>query len=143
MSISSEITALNTNLTAAKNAVTTKGGTVGDTGLAGLASEIASIPSGGGDYNATMETTAVSSYAGANSWGAIKMLTEIPTITIDSSMTTLSGMFYNVSGIKSATLTGGASSLTNIQNLFYSCTSLTNANLNLTVGSSLNIRGLF
>lgn len=47
MSIASEITALGNNLTAAKNAVTTKGGTVGDTGLAGLASEIASIPSGG------------------------------------------------------------------------------------------------
>lgn len=48
MSIASEIQDLNSNLTAAKNAVTTKGGTVGDTGLAGLASEIASIPSGGG-----------------------------------------------------------------------------------------------
>lgn len=48
MSIASEIQDLNTNLTAAKNAVTTKGGTVGDTGLAGLASEIESIPTGGG-----------------------------------------------------------------------------------------------
>lgn len=48
MSISSEITALNTNLQNAKSAVTAKGGTVGDTGLAGLASEIATIPSGGG-----------------------------------------------------------------------------------------------
>ena len=48
MSIASEIQDLNTNLTAAKNAVTAKGGTVGDTGLAGLADEIATIPSGGG-----------------------------------------------------------------------------------------------
>lgn len=48
MSISSEITALNTNLQNAKSAVTAKGGTIGDTGLAGLASEIATIPSGGG-----------------------------------------------------------------------------------------------
>lgn len=47
MSIATEITALNNNLTAAKNAVTAKGGTVGNTGLAGLATEIASIPSGG------------------------------------------------------------------------------------------------
>jgi hypothetical protein len=47
MSIASEITALNTNLSAAKTAVTTKGGTVGDTGLAGLADEIATIPTGG------------------------------------------------------------------------------------------------
>lgn len=49
MSIATEIEDLNTNLTAAKSAVTAKGGTVGDTGLAGLATEIASIPSGGGD----------------------------------------------------------------------------------------------
>lgn len=48
MSIASELTALATNLQNAKNAVTAKGGTVGDTGLAGLSSEIASIPSGGG-----------------------------------------------------------------------------------------------
>lgn len=46
--IAEEITALNTNLAAAKAAVTTAGGTVGDTGLAGLATEIATIPSGGG-----------------------------------------------------------------------------------------------
>lgn len=45
--IAEEITALNTNLAAAKAAVTTAGGTVGDTGLAGLASEIATIPGGG------------------------------------------------------------------------------------------------
>lgn len=51
MSIASEIQDLNTNLTAAKNAVTAKGGTVGDTGLAGLAVEIASIPSGGGTFS--------------------------------------------------------------------------------------------
>lgn len=53
--IAEEITALNTNLAAAKAAVTTAGGTVGDTGLAGLATEIGTIPSGGGgkigDFN--------------------------------------------------------------------------------------------
>lgn len=48
MTIASEIQDLQTNLQSAKDAVTTKGGTVGDTGLAGLASEIATIPSGGG-----------------------------------------------------------------------------------------------
>lgn len=47
MTIASEITDLQTNLSAAKTAVETKGGTVGDTGLAGLATEIATIPSGG------------------------------------------------------------------------------------------------
>ena len=48
MSIATEIEALQTNLASAKTAVQTKGGTVGDTGLAGLADEIATIPSGGG-----------------------------------------------------------------------------------------------
>lgn len=48
MSIASEIADLNTNLQAAKNAVTAKGGTVGDTGLAGLAAEIGTIPNEGG-----------------------------------------------------------------------------------------------
>lgn len=44
MSLSSELTDLTTNLSAAKAAVVTKGGTVGDTGLAGLSTEIATIP---------------------------------------------------------------------------------------------------
>lgn len=48
MTIASEIQDLQTNLAAAKNAVTAKGGTTGNTGLAGLATEIASIPSSGG-----------------------------------------------------------------------------------------------
>lgn len=48
MTIASEIQDLATNLASAKLAVTAKGGTVGDTGLAGLATEIASIPAGGG-----------------------------------------------------------------------------------------------
>ena len=48
MTIASELQDLATNLQAAKDAVEDKGGTVGDTGLAGLATEIASIPSGGG-----------------------------------------------------------------------------------------------
>lgn len=51
MTIASELQDLQTNLQAAKTAVTTKGGTVGDTGLAGLAAEIASIPSGGGTFS--------------------------------------------------------------------------------------------
>ena len=46
MSIAGEIENLNTNLQAAKSAVTAKGGTVGDTGLAGLAEEIAGIACG-------------------------------------------------------------------------------------------------
>lgn len=46
MSIATEIEDLNTNLQAAKEAVVAKGGAVGDTGLAGLATEIESIPAG-------------------------------------------------------------------------------------------------
>lgn len=49
MSIASEISDLATNLASAKNAITAKGGTVGDTGLSGLATEIASIPTGSSD----------------------------------------------------------------------------------------------
>lgn len=44
MSLQSELTDLTTNLAAAKAAVVTKGGTVGDTGLAGLEAEILGIP---------------------------------------------------------------------------------------------------
>lgn len=54
MSITTEIQALNTNLTAAKGAVAAKGGTIGNTGLAGLASEIAGIPGGGGSSEPTV-----------------------------------------------------------------------------------------
>lgn len=49
MTIASELEDLQTNLANAKAAVVAKGGTVGDTGLAGLTSEIASIPSGSPD----------------------------------------------------------------------------------------------
>lgn len=48
MSIATELVDLSNNLQNAKTAVSAKGGTVGDTGLRGLASEIGSIPSGGG-----------------------------------------------------------------------------------------------
>ena len=47
MSLASEISDLQTNLAAAKAAITADGGTVGDTGLAGLSTEIGTIPSGG------------------------------------------------------------------------------------------------
>lgn len=48
MTIATELTDLNNNLILAKASVTNKGGMVGDTGLAGLANEIATIPSGSG-----------------------------------------------------------------------------------------------
>jgi len=59
MSIASEITALQTNLTAANNAVTTKGGTASTTGLSGLATAIGTIPTGGADYGSVEWVTSV------------------------------------------------------------------------------------
>jgi len=53
--IAEEITDLQDNLAAAKAAVTAAGGTVGDTGLAGLAAEIATVPSGGGGTQSDWE----------------------------------------------------------------------------------------
>lgn len=46
MSIASELSAAQTNLAGIKSAISSKGGTVGNTGLAGVPDEIASIPSG-------------------------------------------------------------------------------------------------
>lgn len=51
MTIASELEDLQTNLTNAKDAVVAKGGTVGDTGLAGLADEIGTIEGGGGSIS--------------------------------------------------------------------------------------------
>lgn len=64
MSIATELTALSTNLAAAKDAVTAKGGTVGDTGLAGLAAEIATIPAGGTETPSEAKLTAYDSTTG-------------------------------------------------------------------------------
>lgn len=48
MSISSELQDLNTNIENIKQTIVDAGGTVGNTGLSGIPSEIATIPSGGG-----------------------------------------------------------------------------------------------
>lgn len=49
MTIADEISDLRTNTQNIKTAIENAGGTVGNTGLSGVASEIATIPSGGGD----------------------------------------------------------------------------------------------
>lgn len=72
MSIASEIENLNTNLQAAKSAVTAKGGTVGDTGLAGLAEEIANIPSGGGGGT----SFGIDMFLGNGAYGMANMLAD-------------------------------------------------------------------
>ena len=87
MSIATEITALNNNLSAAKDAVTAAGGTVGDTGLAGLATEIASIPTGGGGDWGTV------TYLDANDQpqtATIQNLTEYMTLASTTSNSTWS-----------------------------------------------------
>ena len=81
MSIASEIEDLNTNITAAKNAVTAAGGNVGDTGLSGLATEIGTIPSGGGDIinGVIANFKATSSTVDANTF--VKFVNELSTGT--------------------------------------------------------------
>lgn len=56
MSIASEIEALASNLASAKNAVIAKGGTISDSGLAGLAGEITTIPTGSADWGTVTYT---------------------------------------------------------------------------------------
>lgn len=108
MSIASEITALGNNLTAAKNAVTTKGGTVGDTGLAGLASEIASIPSGG-----TLSTYGTITYLdNSNVEQTVELETEedlfeICTSTPGNTMVNIGNVSFEKDKIRSVTIADG------------------------------------
>lgn len=127
MSIATEIEALQTNLASAKTAVQTKGGTVGDTGLAGLADEIATIPTGGGfgiprviDNN-----------------GVISVPDEPPyTLTLPSEVKGLGynamrQAFYNASGLTNADLSG-ITSVTGVyalQECFRGCSNLVSIDL--------------
>ncbi len=82
MTIASEIAALETNLQAAKNAVVEKGGSVSDTGLAGLADEIEAIPCAQQkDYgtitysdSGTIKTAKITSYPGFLFTGGFEVL---------------------------------------------------------------------
>jgi len=93
MTIATEITALNNNLAAAKTAVTNKGGTVGDTGLAGLATEIASIPAGGA------------------SWGSVTYLDSGVSKTV--TVNTMAEMYSLAGSANSWTATIGGETITN------------------------------
>lgn len=130
MSISQEITDLNTNLTAAKNAVTTKGGTVGDTGLAGLASEIASIPSGGG-----ITSYGTIKYTENGVDKTVEMATEEDFIELsfgtNGSDLTINNTTVNKDWIKEVTVGDGAQYLPD--NFLYGCTYLTTVNLPSTI----------
>lgn len=127
MSIASEITALNTNLTAAKNAVTAKGGTVGDTGLAGLASEIASIPSGGG----TITSYGIVKYTENGVDKTVEMVTEDDylELTLGGSGSTIeiNNTEVNKDWIKEVTVGDGVGYIPD--KFCYACNYITSANL--------------
>lgn len=127
MSIASEITDLNTNLTAAKNAVTAKGGTVGDTGLAGLASEIASIPSGGG----TITSYGTVKYTESGVDKTVEMVTEgdYLKLTLGGAGSTIeiNNISINKNWIKEVTVGDGVAYLPN--NFCYGCNYMTSVNL--------------
>lgn len=97
MSIASELQDLNTNLTNAKTAVKNKGGTISNTGLAGLADEIATI-SGGDIVNAIIETyKAYSKTLSPNTFIQIltKTIEHHKTIEVDDTITLSSNISNN------------------------------------------------
>lgn len=106
MSISSEITALQTNLANAKDAVTAKGGTVGNTGLAGLASEIAGIPSGDAEIDYGKDINFYD-YDGTlvEAWtlGELQTKTALPTQPTHEGLTA-DGWNWSLAGLKSLNL---------------------------------------
>lgn len=130
MSIASEIQDLNTNLTAAKNAVTTKGGTVGDTGLAGLATEIASIPSGG-----TITSYGTVKYTENGVDKTVEVATEEDFIELsfgtNGSDLTINNTTVNKDWIKEVTVGDGVQYLPD--NFLYGCMYLTTVNLPSTI----------
>lgn len=127
MSIASEITALGTNLTAAKNAVTAKGGTVGDTGLRGLASEIGSIPSGGGGIT----TYGTIKYTENGVDKTVEMVTEDDylELTLGGSGSTIeiNNVSINKDWIKEVTVGDGVQYIPD--NFCYGCNYITSVNL--------------
>lgn len=134
MSIATEIQALNTNLTSAKNAVTAKGGTVGDTGLAGLADEIATIPSGGDGINREVNENGVYGYP------ASSFTFSLPNDAKDLETRTLQNVFQNcttITGVNCSSLTSITPSFA-MQSAFYGCTNLTSINFNslATIGNN-------
>lgn len=127
MTIASEITDLQNNLAAAKAAVTAKGGTVGDTGLAGLASEIASIPSGGSltDYGS------IKYLDGNNVEQTLTLATATDffelTLGGSGSDITINSVTINKNNITEVTVADGVMYLPN--NFCYGCNFMTKATL--------------
>ena len=136
MSIATELVDLSNNLQSAKTAVSAKGGTVGNTGLSGLASEIGSIPTGGG----TITSYGTVTYIDTNSVEkTIEMVTEIDFLEL-----TIGGSGVNIvinnatidkSKIKSVTVGDGVQYLPD--NFMYGCSGV----LSVTLPSSIHFVG--
>lgn len=126
MSIASEIQDLQSNLQAAKSAVTTKGGTVADTGLAGLASEIASIPSGG-----SISSYGTVKYTENGVDKTVEMVTEEDylelTIGVNNTMIEINNISINKDWIKEVTVGDGVEYLPD--KFCYACNYITVVNL--------------
>lgn len=136
MSIASEIQDLQTNLQAAKSAVATKGGTVADTGLAGLASEIASIPTGGGPLASYGSITYIDSN---NTEQTLDLATEedfleLCTSTIDTATIIINNHSIVKSSVTNVTIADGVTFLPD-----YFCYNFYNDNLTVVLPSSITI----
>lgn len=137
MTISSALTALNTDIQNARAAITNKGGTVtSGGGSSQLATDIATIPTGGGSGTGIPREVSAQ--------GIYQSPTTSFTFSLPSNATTiedhaLSYAFYGSTGLTSADL----SSIVTVEDdygmgyVFYKCTSLTNVNLSSlkTIGS--------
>lgn len=128
MTIAGELQDLSTNLQSAKDAVTNKGGSVGDTGLNGLATEINSIPSGGGGITNYGSIT----YLDNNNISQTLTLeneTDYLELTIGGSGSdiTVNGVTMNKSNITSVTIADGVQYIPD--NFMYGGAGLTSATI--------------
>ena len=132
MSIASELTALHGDITAARSAITAKGGTVTPNGGSSqLATDIATIPSGGG-VGITREVTAQGVYQIPQS----NFTFSTPESALDLGDKALKGAFWYPDEIGTSTLVGAdLSSLTQISgasalsSAFRQCLNFTTCNL--------------
>lgn len=127
MSIATELVDLSNNLQSAKTAVSAKGGTVGDTGLSGLASEIGSIPSGGGGIT----SYGIVKYTESGVDKTVEMATEDDylELTLGGSGSTIeiNNVSINKDWIKEVTVGDGVAYLPN--NFCLGCNYMTSVNL--------------
>lgn len=138
MTIASEIQDLQSNLQAAKSAVTTKGGTVTDSGLAGLATEIDSIPTG-----STIDNYGSITYLDSNNVEQTLTLATEPDY-LELTLGNYTGVLFTINNvtIDKTKITGVniADGVTYIPDSFcYGCTNLVSA----TIPSSVHYIGAY